>query len=222
MSLITKNISTGDSLHHFSNDLVWACRYHAKNVTSTGNVHAVRMQSIGAVLAAGSFVEAKLNETSATVINLGSSDAPFEFWQILHEKRKALSYIDKWNLIASLHSGQLWDLSKEPFQAYDLVASLRNELVHYKGEFGDGANFPVKKLNSLRQKLKLGSDSSIGDSWVNEVLCSKLLAPWIEVIVTELDMRFDHLLSGKDFTEMDRTIYHMKQASYASRFVDAT
>jgi hypothetical protein len=57
---------TGDekSLHLFSNDLVWGCRYHAMQASQSQHTYSTFTANLSCVLFAGSFLEAKLNERS--------------------------------------------------------------------------------------------------------------------------------------------------------------
>lgn len=218
MPWISKNLLTGESLFFFSTELVWACRFHAKNAKETSSVIALRASNIAAIFAAGSYIEARLNEISAMTQNIGSEERTKDFWKHLHKTRKDRSFIDKWNLISSLHSGIQWEPSREPFQSYDLITSLRNELIHYKGEFGDGNNPPTNKLKGLAKKLHLNQTqdekTSTTGFWVDSFLSSKKLAPWIETVVTEFDMKIEHMLSGKEFTDQEKTFYQLRQISY--------
>lgn len=218
MPRITKNLHTDQILYHFSGELVWACRYHAKIAISTNQLIALRAANIASIFAAGSYVEARINEIAAEVANIGADDEKADFWKLLHEIRGELDFRKKWNLIASLYRGKKWDSAKEPFHSYDLIVSLRNELVHYKGDFGEDNNPRTKKIKGLRHKLKIKNTEN-GSAhnetfWIDSFLHSRKLALFIEKSITEFDMKFEHLLTGKEFSKNDMTIYSLKQASY--------
>lgn len=196
---------------------MWACRFNAKTAKEADSLIALRTSNIGAIFAAGSYVEARLNEISAQVKNTGALERTKHFWDHIHKTRKDRPFIDKWNLISSQHNGIRWESSVEPFQSYDLIMSLRNELVHYKGDFGDSTKPPTKKLMGLISKLRSkdeNEDDSLSDFWIDEFLNSKQLAPWIESIITEFDMKIEHMLSGSEFTEKDKFRYELRQMSY--------
>jgi enolase-phosphatase E1 len=149
---------------------------------------------------------------------MGAPENTKDFWGHLHSTRKERSFSDKWNLISSVHNGIQWDSSKEPFQNYDMILSLRNELVHYKGEFGDGKRPPTNKLRGLLSKLNPNAQQkknlSHWNFWVDDFLNSRHLASWIESVITEFDMKIEHMLTGNEFTEQQKAFYHLKQMSY--------
>ena len=219
MPKIIKLFANNESLYLFSDDLMWGCRYYAKQSREASHDYVVFLSNTSCILLAASMLEAKINELIANVVGLNSETAkvPLPFWRVLHDSRKELSYKEKWNLIASASNGVLWDLSREPFQSYDLIVSLRNELVHYKGEYGKGAAPPVKKIEGLLQRFKgpgfvfLGAPDDT--HWVTELLSAKGLAEWVSETVDEFDMKFDHLLAGADFSEHEKWIYEMQRLS---------
>jgi hypothetical protein len=220
---------TGDekSLHLFSNDLLWGCRYHAMQASQSQHAYRTFTSNLSCVLFAGSFLEAKLNELSADVVGLEPKEpkAPLAFWKVLHNLRKDLGVKEKWNLIASVSNGKLWDSSCEPFQSYDLIVSLRNELVHYKGEYATVSEPPVNKINALLQRFEGAGFTTLGlpadPGWISRLLSSKELGTWISATVDDLDMKFDHFLTGTKFTDQDRTIYELLNGPHHDPFRNA-
>lgn len=214
---ISKNLSSGKTLYHFSEDLRSGCRYYAKLAAALDSGFDTTMASTSAILMAASFVEARLNELSAEMVsNDGNPRAPAAFWRVVHDRRKDLNFKDKWNLVASVSGGHAWDGAREPFQSYDLIVTLRNELVHYKGEYGDGEAPPVRSIRSLLAKFNDGDvlaepfDETLGQQWVVRLLSATGLTGWIADTVDEFDKHFDHLLTGREFTEQDRLLYELR------------
>jgi hypothetical protein len=216
----------GKSLHVFSSDLVWGCRYHATQAKQSQDTYRTFTANLSCILFAGSFLEARLNELSAEMVELEPKEpnAPLAFWRVFHNLRKNLGVKEKWDLIASVSNGKLWDSSCEPFQSYDLIFSLRNELVHYKGEYATVSEPPVKKINDLLQRFNVsgfaivGLDIPIDPGWISRLLSSSELGSWISTTVDELDMKFDHYLTGTEFTEQDRTIYQLLNGPHHDPF----
>ena len=219
MPNITKNLINGKSLYHYSNDIVWSCRHYASLTKKEEHPYSIYIYNNSCVFMAGSFLEAKLNELTAQVFDNGpgNTDRECGILKIIHDERKSLSLKSKWNLISSTLGGQIWDSSKDPFQSFDLIISLRNELVHYKPEYEEVSKPSVKKINDLVACFKSKGFVSIiepeKEYWVTTLLSSAELSSWISSIVCEFDMKFDFFLTGKEFTKMDETIYKVTQAS---------
>ncbi|MBX3628092.1 MAG: hypothetical protein KF892_23990 [Rhizobacter sp.] len=217
MPQLIKHLETEQSLYLFSDDLVWGCRYYAAQAEQAPHDFERYLATTSCVFMAASVLEAKLNELIANVVGMNSKTTylPFPFWKVLHETRKDFSYKDKWNLIAAASRGTVWDSGAEPFQSYELIASLRNELIHYKGEVGQSAKPPVKKINALLERFKgpgyVFLAAPTDTHWVTELLSSKELAKWIADAVDDLDMRFDSLLSGKELTEHEKNTYETRK-----------
>ena len=64
-------------------------------------------------------------------------------------------------MIASLGGGTLWDNGKEPLQWYSVIVALRNELIHYKGQFLGKDEAPSKKIKDLLMKFQDPKQSNI-------------------------------------------------------------
>jgi hypothetical protein len=204
----------GKALYLFSNDLVWGCRYYARQARQASSEYLRLVANMSCVFLGGSYVEARLNELTANVTAVaGEPPTPLPFWQVLHGRRRDLGFKDKWDLIASVSKGQQWDASKEPFQSYDDIVSLRNELVHYKADYGDMSEPTVARMRGLLRRFKGAGFGYPDASWVTVLLTADELGEWVSKTVDSFDMTFDHLLSGKEMTDMDRTMYALRNAS---------
>ena len=220
MPRISKLLTSGESLYHFSDDIVWGCRYYARQSRKVDSNYSAFVFNASCVFLAGSFLDAKLNELTAQVISLGSKNTfiPLPFWRTVHESRKTLSFKDKWNLISSASNGTTWNAEEEPFQSYDLIVSLRNELVHYKPEYGKTTEPPIKKIKALLKRFKgpgfISVVSPADTYWVTELLSSRQLSTWVSETVDIFDMKFEHLLSAKEFTDNDKFMYQLRAVSH--------
>ena len=98
-------------------------------------------------------------------------------------QQKALSLKGKWNLIATISQGAKWDSGSEPFQSYELVTALRNELVHFKGELLGKDEAPNRKINGLMAQLGIESGATFieddASSWVADLLMHRELGRWV-------------------------------------------
>jgi hypothetical protein len=205
-------LDSGKSLYLFSHDLVWGCRHYAKEAQQSQHVYGTFLANLSCILFGSSFLEARLNELSAELVAIGGApNVPLAFWRTLHDMRKTLKAEDKWNLIASVSNGKLWDSSREPFQSYDQIINLRNDLVHYKGEYATLSTPPANKLKGLLTQFKGPGFSIPGGApkWISQLLTAKKLGSWISATIDDLDMNFDHHLTGTEITEQEKDIYKL-------------
>lgn len=102
---------------------------------------------------------------------------------ILPESYQKLSLSEKWNFIAANENGTLWDNSIEPFQSFELINSLRNELVHYKGKMLPKGEAPNRKIKGLLDRFGVKTNSSFQEDdcsgWVRALLENKMLGLWV-------------------------------------------
>ncbi|PKN01529.1 MAG: hypothetical protein CVU77_04365 [Elusimicrobia bacterium HGW-Elusimicrobia-1] len=146
-------------------------------------------------------IEASFNERMR-IISICSEGKLSSMLEILNEQTENLPLEKKWNIIAALFQGNKWDSSKEPFQSFGIIKTLRNELVHYKAKFLSPEDVPKKRLKNLHDILNIknksnpaqypqyivgqcgesGSDSEIAleTSWMHSLLSSKDLAYWVQ------------------------------------------
>ena len=119
------------AMHMFSADLISGCRMFAEMATKAKSVNEVRYYNTACIFFANSSIEAKINEW-VSITQACFKEEPKSFCHSLAPLVKKLKLSEKWDLIASNGNGTLWDKGKEPFQSYEVISSLRNELVHYK------------------------------------------------------------------------------------------
>ncbi len=97
--------------------------------------------------------------------------------------------------------GTCWDGSIEPFQSYETITALRNELVYFKAQFLGKDETPNNKITNLVQQLGIKSDASFieddSSSWVYDLLCNKELGIWVYEKVQPFYENTYNLLLGK-------------------------
>lgn len=200
----------GKSMYLFSDDLFWGCKYYAAKAKKASKPFEIIAANTSCIFYSGSFLEAKINELIALNASSKSKNTKptSEFWQVLLESQKDMKLKDKWNLIASIKPGRQWNGAVEPFQSYDLLISLRNQLVHYKGKFATDEGPPIKKLKLLTQRFKGLKDikmQALGIScWVHELLTAPELGCWIADTIEDLDINFDVYLFNQELTDEQR------------------
>lgn len=158
------------------------CKFFVDQLKDAKNLEEVMNFNISIILFSYSIVEAFINERiSARVLH---EDLPgSEFYRQIQNLQYKLSIQEKWNLITSHNNHETWDAGKEPYQSFELIISLRNELVHYKGAFLEKDTTPTKKINNLMNMFSAKSQSRFIDddcsSWVFDLLNKKELGAWI-------------------------------------------
>ncbi len=203
MGEIVKSLLTDQHLYRFSADILMLVRQNAHIVSKipddSGLIFHLNLSSI---FLGGSFLEANLNEDIAQCAHAPSPDikpTP-QFWLTLEEMQKDLSAVEKWNLIAATRGGQQWNAAAEPYQSYDTLVALRNELVHFKGRYIVDNSPPIKRLKPLIDRFKSKKhwklDAMNVDPWLVSLVSSKDLALWIDSAIFNINARKDELLLG--------------------------
>lgn len=135
------------------------------------------------VLFGVSSIEACINEWVSIAAEIEDADISIDFWKELGNIQKSLSIRSKWNLIVSVSSGTKWDSSRDPFQSFESIAALRNELIHFKGELLGKDEAPNRKIKGLLSYFGLKSEATFveGDvsSWVADLLAHKEVGKWV-------------------------------------------
>lgn len=171
-------------MHPFSEDLTKGCQFFAQLAQTSTQAEEIRYANTACIFIAVSAIEAKVNEwISISQMLGGEGKIPGNFWKSLVSLQRNLRFEDKWNLIASLHNGKLWDRGQDPFQSFDVIVSLRNELIHYKGQFLGRDETPNKKIKDLMRRFGVKSHATFIEdevsTWVEDLLKVKELGGWI-------------------------------------------
>ena len=186
-------------MYSFSIDFLAGCQIYARLAQETDKAQEIRVFNTSCITCAASYLEAKLNEDIA-IARLCFDDDSKEGkgWRVIQEVQRKLSVQEKWNLIAAQLEGQVWDGGKEPFQSFDTIHSLRNELIHYKGELLGRDEAPSNRIKSLMVRFAASSQASWIESdcssWVTDLLSKSKLAEWICERTRDLDSQYHGLL----------------------------
>lgn len=185
------------AMHLFSNDLYEGCEHFAHLAESFENTGDVRLANTSCILFGVSAVEAKLNEMVSVGAALGV-DCTDTVWTEIQKSQMRSSLREKWDRIGTDCGGAVWDSGKEPFQSYELVVALRNELTHYKGTMFGKDETPNKRIAHIMRALGVKSEASFTEdncsSWVSDLLESRYLGRWVVNSVRPLwEQMFDLL-----------------------------
>ncbi|MFT6910761.1 MAG: hypothetical protein ACJAS1_007498 [Oleiphilaceae bacterium] len=172
------------AMHSFSTDFLAGCKKFSELANNSEISQDVTIFNTSCIINAASYLEAKINEEIAiAVICYEETDAEGKAWRAIQNLQQKLNVHEKWDLVALRTNGIEWNKAVEPFQSIELIISLRNELVHYKGAFLGKDEAPNRKITGLMKQLGVSSKARwIEDdcsSWVADLLCSKKLAEWI-------------------------------------------
>ena len=188
------------AMHMFSSDLIRGCQDFAEKARNADTDEEARIYNTACLFFATSTIEAKINEW-ISIMQVCFKEEPKSFWHALAPLVKSLKNDEKWNLIATQHENStLWDNGKEPFQSFSLIVSLRNELVHYKGEFLPKDTPPLKKIKGLMDFLGVQSSASFLEddisAWAYDLLNSRKLGLWVAAKTSEFEGQLTALLKG--------------------------
>jgi hypothetical protein len=154
------------SMYPFSFDLINGARFFADAAATEEDDNRRRYLNTGCIVFAAATIEAVLNENISVGNFFGQdvrfSHIPQEFLTALASTQKYISLKDKWNLFVSVRGGYFWDSSSEPFQSYETIIAVRNELLHYKADFLGPLEPPINKIKPLLTQLC--KDSSLENS----------------------------------------------------------
>ena len=100
-----------------------------------------------------------------------------KYFEILIDLERKLTIKDKYNLLAGLLRAEVWNSSKEPFQSFETIQTIRNEVIHHKGKWYKEGALPIKKLKPLFDKFKI--DFPQDNSWQGGLFQCKEFGLWI-------------------------------------------
>ena len=190
------------AMHSFSAGFSAGCKKFAVLASGTDDPQEIRAFAASSIINASSFLEALLNESVALAqICFEENTDQRKFLDEFKRKERSLPVSKKWDELAKIFGGSPWDPSKEPFQSFEIISSLRNELVHYKGSFHARDEAPVKKIKGLMTRFGVRSKASwVEDdcsSWVADLLVERKLLDWVCETVTALADQHHVHIGGK-------------------------
>ncbi|HAW75918.1 MAG TPA: hypothetical protein DCW74_09330 [Alteromonas australica] len=176
------------AMHFYSRDLFSGCEHFSRLSASFNNDPDIRMANSAVIFFGVSAIEARINEGIAASIALEEDQGGA--WSELEKKHRRSPLREKWNAVSEIRGGGRWSAGRQPFQSFVTVCSLRNELIHYKGEMLGKDEAPNKSISHLMKKLGVSSSSAFMEddcsSWVSDLLSSPSLGPWVFESVSSL------------------------------------
>lgn len=190
------------AVHPFSVEFLAGCRKFSDLVEEADDGQEVMIYATSCIVNAACFLEAKLNEDVAIAricFDVGSDER--KRWDAVKEGERRHSVPQKWNQLAALTGGCRWDSGVDPFQSFETIASLRNELVHFKGELLGKDEAPSRKIAGLMQQLGIKSKATWTEddcsSWITDLLSEKSVVRWVSEKITSFDQQYYALMHGR-------------------------
>ena len=185
------------AVNTYSSYLISGYNLYAEMASKSKTNDETLIHNSACILFATSSIEAKLNEL-ISISSICYFDNPESFWHKIKKQIKELSIEKKWNIVALNNKSTIWDNSKEPFQSYNLITSLRNELVHFKGELLPKDKSPTKKIKGLMNLLKIKSSASFIEddcsTWCSDLFQNKKLGKWVAEKTNSFESQINKLL----------------------------
>ncbi|GEA04794.1 hypothetical protein KUL17_36910 [Alteromonas sp. KUL17] len=189
-------------MHPFSIEFLASCRKFSDLTGETDDKREVRMYGTSCIVNAACLLEAKLNEEIAIArICLEKNSDERKRWDEIKEIEQRLSVSQKWNQVAALTGGCRWNSGAEPFQSLEIISSLRNEIVHFKGDLVGKNEAPLRRIAGLMRQLGIKSKATWTEddcsSWITDLLSEKLVVRWVSEKITSFDQQYDVLMHGR-------------------------
>lgn len=190
------------ALHPFSVEFLAGCRKFSELAQETDNGQEILIFGTSCIVNAACFLEAKLNEEVAIARTCFEEESvERRQWNDIKDRARRDSVPQKWNQIAALTGGCRWSSGEEPFQSYETISSLRNELVHFKGELLGKDEAPTRRIAGLMQQFGVQSEATwVEDdcsSWITDLLSEKTVVRWVSEKITSFDHQYYALMHGR-------------------------
>lgn len=149
----------------------------ALNEDTFDDIINISQKNIAALIFGYTSIEALINEIIAISKVSKRLSINKDYFEVLIDLEKRLTIKDKYNLLAGLLRADVWDSSKEPFQSFETIQAIRNEVIHHKGRWGDEGELPIRKMKSLFDKFKIKLSNE--KSWQGELFQCREFGMWV-------------------------------------------
>lgn len=156
----------------------------ASNEKTFDDIINLAQKNMAALIFGHTSIEAFINEIITVSEVSPKLTVRKEYFDVLIDLEKKLSIKEKYNLLSSILRAETWDSSREPFQSFEMIQTIRNEVIHHKGRWHDEGEIPIKKLKPLFQKFNLNIDSD--KTWQSELFQCREFGTWIHTHISDL------------------------------------
>ncbi len=150
----------------------------------------IRVFNIALITNCAAYVESQLNErlqclqTQKAFMEAAWEDIDAECDISGFKRSESIS--NKWNRIKEMqNSSDKWDNGNSIFSNFSALYSLRNEVLHYKCDYLETAEVPIKRIKNIMEQLcdeapfgKKPFRSLLYESWCEHLLKQKTLTKW--------------------------------------------
>ena len=167
--------------------LIHGCQGFAEKAANEGPFDDrinLSQKNMAALIFGYTSIEAFINEI-ITISEVSNNLAvPKDYLVFLVDLERKLSIKEKYNVLAGLLAANLWDSSTEPFQSFEIIQSIRNIVIHHKGNWHRKGEIPFKKLRPVFDRFKLNNTPE--RSWQSELFNCKEFGHWVYEKCSEL------------------------------------
>jgi len=185
------------SMIRYSDILLDSCKHFVNLQKSESDDYKIIYYNTSIITGVVASIEARLNEHISMATNSSNYDGSTNTslkWAELSKGQKNTSIKDKWNSIAKIQNTQCWASGDSPYQSADTLISLRNELIHYKGDFLAKGEIPIKRFGELYSLFNIKSVGTFVEddvsSWIFDLLSTRDLGNWSLSAANNLKTRF--------------------------------
>lgn len=171
-----------------SSTLLQGCQRFSDKALNEGDIDLIH-NNLATLIFGYTSIEAKINELVSLCKVVKNLKVPSDHLFTIKKLERKLTIRDKFNLLVGLLKQEVWDNSKEPFQSFNIIQTIRNEIIHYKGDFKETGKLPIKKLKPLFAIL--GLNSAPEKSWPRELFRCKKFGTWVHDKVKQMNNLID-------------------------------
>lgn len=167
-------------LMELTKELLIRCKRRATSASRNNRTTALR-EVIGIIIMVSASMEAFINEFClGKAGDLEAEGYEDHFLKNLIEKNVEIRL--KWRIVPQLLWQSSFDITRSPWQDFDVLIKLRNDFLHYKGEYRDVGWIPnyLSHIRHLLSPVIQGGETSIlqaSSDWIDR-LCNIQVAKW--------------------------------------------
>ena len=189
-----------EAMRILSTDLFHGCGYFAKKARESESGYETIVNNTACVFFALNAMEAKTNELAGFLYSTNPAVRNHPMRDKIFDAQAIHTLEDKWNLIASIHSGKMWNKNVEPFSSYEIINSIKKGLINHDEEYADEKSFLNGHLEKMMLSLLTENISIKGLGIVqsmSDLLSFKDLGIWVYIKTIGFEAKSFPMLVGK-------------------------
>ena len=189
-----------EAMRILSTDLFHGCGYFAQMAKESKNGYDTIVHNTACIFFAVNAMEAKTNELACFLYRTDPSFRSNPLMDKLLDTQAPSSLEDKWNMLASVNTGNPWDNNKEPFCSYELIYAMKTGLLNHEEECNEAKTFLDGNLDKLMLSLLAENISIKGLGLIkglSDILAFRDLGIWVYLKAIGFEAKSFPLLVGK-------------------------